>query len=96
MPTRGEHLFGSMGQMPGSRMIGAARAVRVSLDPASGAPVAVSGAPVAAVRDEWLIDEGWWTGSRTMRRYLDLVLADGRNEVVYHDIRSGTWWSQRA
>jgi hypothetical protein len=78
------------------RMIGAARPVRVSVDRSSGVPRSIRGREVRTVRDEWLVDEGWWTGRRLRRRYLDLVLADGSNQVVFQDLDCGVWWSQRA
>jgi len=65
--------------------------VRAATD---GSPVAVNGLRVAEVRDEWLVDEGWWSGHRTHRRYFDLVLEDGRNAVVFHD-GAGGWYGQR-
>jgi hypothetical protein len=80
----------------GPRVIGAARPVRVSIDRHSGLPRTVHGRVVVSVRDEWRVDEGWWTGRRLRRRYLDLVLADGQNQVVFHDPDGDTWWSQRA
>ena len=46
------------------------------------------------MRDEWLVDEGWWGDRRVWRRYLDLVLTDGRNVVVFCD-REGRWFTQR-
>src|SRR5205823_12882381 len=46
---------------PTTRMIGGPRrvAVRVTGD---GMPAAVAGRPVECLRDEWRVDEGWWTG----------------------------------
>jgi hypothetical protein len=48
------------------------------------------------VRDEWRVDEGWWTGRPVQRRYFELVLADGQNAVVFRDAASGRWYAQRA
>ena len=61
-----------------------------------GVPRAVGGRAVAVLRDEWRVDEGWWSGHRLRRRYFDLVLADGRNVVVFCDLESGRWYGQRA
>ena len=40
------------------------------------------------------MDEGWWSGHRTRRRYFDLVLEDGRNAAVFCD-GTGEWYGQR-
>lgn len=48
------------------------------------------------LRDEWRVEEGWWTRKPVRRVYFDLVLADGRNTVVFCDRRRGRWYSQRA
>jgi hypothetical protein len=50
---------------------------------------------VESVRDEWRVDEGWWTGRPIQRRYFDVVMADGRNAVVFCDRRTGRWFTQR-
>ena len=54
-----------------------------------GLPTAVGGRPVAHLRDEWRVEEGWWTRRPLRRRYFDLVLEDGRNTVVFLDRRGG-------
>ncbi|MGZ4431480.1 MAG: hypothetical protein ACXVYV_07515 [Gaiellales bacterium] len=77
------------------RRIGLPRAVAVQTDQA-GRPVAVGGRSVEHVRDEWRVDEGWWTRRPVRRRYFDLVLADGRNTVVFCDRRRRRWFTQRA
>ena len=41
-------------------------------------------------------EEGWWTRTPLRRRYFDLVLADGRNAVVFLDRRRARWYAQRA
>jgi len=61
----------------------------------TGAPRSLDGKPVATVRDEWRVDEGWWTGRPVRRRYFDVVMADGRNAVVFCDRRTGRWFTQR-
>lgn len=78
----------------GPRILGAPRSVRVAADGA-GLPRSLDGRPVASVRDEWRVDEGWWTGRAVRRRYFDVVLADGRNTVVFLDHRTGRWFTQR-
>ena len=59
-------------------------------------PVAVAGRPVAQLRDEWHVEEGWWTRQPVRRAYFELVLDGGRNTVVFCDRRRGRWYAQRA
>ncbi len=61
---------------------------------AHGRPVAVAGAGVEAVREEWLVEDRWWTPEPIRRHYFELALADGRCEVVFRDEKG--WFSQRA
>jgi hypothetical protein len=75
------------------RQIGLPRRARVQADE-SGIPRVVNSRRVSQIRDEWRVDEGWWSGHRTRRRYFDLVLEDGRNAAVFCD-RSGEWFGQR-
>ena len=61
-----------------------------------GLPARVGGRPVAHLRDEWRVEEGWWTRRPLRRRYFDLVLEDGRNTVVFLDRQRRRWYAQRA
>lgn len=61
-----------------------------------GAPVAVAGARVEAVREEWLVEDRWWTSEPLRRHYYELVLADGRDVTVFRDGVSRRWFRQRA
>ena len=61
-----------------------------------GVPVRVGGRAVEHVRDEWRVDEGWWSGHRLRRAYFELVLDDGRDVVVFRDLDDGSWYGQRA
>jgi hypothetical protein len=51
---------------------------------------------VEAVREEWVVEDRWWTPRPLRRRYFELVLANGRNSVVFRDLVEGKWLSQRA
>ena len=61
-----------------------------------GVPAAVEGRAVEAVREEWLVEDRWWARRPLRRRYFELVLADGRNAVVFRDLEGGGWFAQRA
>ena len=61
---------------------------------ASSEPAAVDSVAVEAVREEWLVEDRWWTPKPLRRRYFELVLADGRNVVVFRE--ADRWLLQRA
>jgi len=65
-----------------------------------GAPLSVDGTTVDAIREEWLVEDAWWTAKPLRRRYFELVLADGRDVVVFCLLGSGGpaggWFTQRA
>jgi hypothetical protein len=62
-----------------------------------GAPCAVGSVAVEAVREEWLIEDRWWTPTPLRRRYFELALADGRCVVVFCEpADDGRWFEQRA
>ena len=66
------------------------RACRV-VAAADGKPHSVDGCLVEAVREEWRVEEGWWS-IPCRRRCFALALVDGRSCIVYEDRRSGAWW----
>jgi hypothetical protein len=62
-----------------------------------GVPVAVAGVAVEAVREDWLVEDRWWTPKPLERRYFELALAGGRCVVVFREpADSGKWFEQRA
>jgi hypothetical protein len=67
---------------------------------ADGNPTAIDGVAVEAIREEWLVEDRWWTPKPLQRRYFELVLADGRNLVVFREpaepVEAGRWFEQRA
>lgn len=77
------------------RRIGTPRDVPVHAG-AAGVPVAVDGTPVDSVREQWVVEDRWWTPRPLRRRYFELVLEDGRNVVVFRDLVARKWFSQRA
>jgi hypothetical protein len=79
----------------GSRRLGSPEPVAVAAD-GHGVPVTVGPAEVDSIREEWVVEDRWWTGKPLRRRYFELVLANGRNVVVFRDLVEGGWFSQRA
>lgn len=71
------------------------RPVRVLLGP-SGVPVEVDGVAVGAIREEWLVDDRWWTGRKLRRHYYELALADGRSLTIFRRVGTQRWYRQRA
>jgi hypothetical protein len=58
----------------------------------AGDPAAVDSVTVEAVREEWLVEDRWWTPKDLRRRYFELVLADGRNVVVFQEAGDESHW----
>jgi len=79
---------------PGLRLY-VPRRVAVEARP-EGRPQAVDGVAVEAVREEWLVEDRWWTLKPLRRHYFELVLADGRDVVVFRSGIGGRWYRQRA
>jgi hypothetical protein len=77
----------------GIRRLYAPRRVAVEVDP-EGVPLAVEGIVVAAVREEWVVEDRWWTLPRLWRHYFELALVDGTDVVVFRDSRE-SWYRQR-
>jgi hypothetical protein len=75
------------------RRLATPRPARVKADIADS-PQSVGRTAVEAVAEEWVVEDRWWTGRPLKRRYFELVLADGRNTVVFRDLQTGRWFSQ--
>lgn len=80
--------------MSSVRQLGRPRPARVRTGP-RGRPVAVGRGQVDTVREDWVVEDRWWTDRPLRRRYFELVLEDGRNTVVFHDLTTDTWLTQR-
>ena len=78
---------------PGPRRLYAPKRARVKARE-DGTPVAFGGVAVEAIREEWLVEDRWWTLQLLRRRYFELALADGRDVVVF--LSDGQWFVQRA
>jgi hypothetical protein len=81
--------------MSQARRVYSPREAAVSIDQ-RGAPCALDGAAVEAIREEWVVEDGWWTTRPVHRHYFELVLADGRGATVFRDVRTGRWHRQPA
>ncbi len=79
---------------PGVRRLYAPRQVAVEVD-SEGVPLVVEGIEVVAVREEWVVEDRWWTLRGMWRHYFELVMIDGRDVVVFRDSRA-RWHRQRA
>jgi hypothetical protein len=77
------------------RALGTPKPAAVEAD-VRGVPTALEAVAVDSVREEWVVEDRWWTGSPLRRRYFELVLVDGRNVVVFRDLVGGSWFLQRA
>jgi hypothetical protein len=64
---------------------------------AVGSPLAIDGVAVEAVREQWLVEDRWWTPKPLQRAYFEVVLTGGRNLVVFREPPDGVrWYEQRA
>lgn len=61
-----------------------------------GAPAEVEGVAVESVREEWLVEDRWWTPRPLRRHYFELALADGRAVTVFRRAGGRRWFRQRA
>lgn len=72
----------------------APKQVRVQAE--HGRPVLVGGVGVEEMREEWLVEDRWWTEQPIRRHYWELITLAGRNVVVFHDLVTDRWFSQTA
>jgi hypothetical protein len=77
------------------RALGTPKPAAVEADE-RGVPATVDAVAVDSRREEWVVEDRWWTGRPLRRRYFELVLVDGRNVVVFRDLIEGSWFLQRA
>lgn len=48
---------------------------------------------VTAIREDWLVQDRWWTDAPVDRHYYELVVEPGKVVVTFHDTRSGDWYA---
>jgi hypothetical protein len=80
---------------PGLRRLYAPRRVRVRTGERR-VPLEVDGVAVESVREEWVVEDLWWTPMLLRRHYFELVLANGRAITVFRRGRGERWYRQRA
>lgn len=77
------------------RAVGAPRPVRMITAP-GGIPHATildgRRRRVLSVRDDWLVQDLWWTDRPVDRHYYELVLEPGRLAVAYRETPGGAWF----
>ena len=76
------------------KRLGRPRAVEVRTD-STGIPMQMGATAVDSVLEDWLVEDSWWTARPVRRRYLELVLVNGRCVMVFRDLVAGGWYVQR-
>ena len=64
----------------------------------AGRPRRVGRLDVATIREEWLVEDGWWTSNPLRRSYFEVVLEDGSDVVVFSEPAENeqrSWFRQR-
>ena len=80
--------------MTGAKRLGRPRPVEIDVG-ADGVPVAFGSTAVDSVLEDWLVEDRWWTDRPLRRRYLEIVLESGRCVLVFRDLGTGRWYTQR-
>jgi hypothetical protein len=75
------------------KRLGRPRPANVCIE--DGLPSMLEQTRVESVLEDWLVEDRWWTDRPARRRYLELVLEDGRCVIVFRDLGSGRWFTQR-
>jgi hypothetical protein len=78
----------------GAKRLSRPRLIDVQLGD-GGLPTAYGLTPVESVLEDWLVEDRWWSDRPVRRRYLELVLENGRCVLVFRDLTNGRWYSQR-
>jgi hypothetical protein len=80
--------------MTATKRLGRPRAAEIRTG-SDGLPAAFGATRVDSVLEDWLVEDRWWTDRPVRRRYLELVLESGRCVLVFRDLVSGRWFTQR-
>ena len=79
---------------PGLRRVNIPQLVIVEED-ASGLPVAINWTRrevIESILDRWRLDDEWWRTEPLSRFYYSVLLASGRQLLLYKDIANGGWF----
>lgn len=78
------------------RHLAVPRPARVICAP-TGAPHAVEvmghRRGVIAIRDEWIVQDRWWTDQPVERHFFELVIEPGRVITTFCDLRTHEWYA---
>lgn len=67
----------------------------VTVRASAGRPTRVGALDVRSIREQWLVEDRWWSEAPLRRHYFELVLAGGGCVVVFRDLVRGGWYAQR-
>ena len=79
---------------PPELLKGDRNAVSVQLDQ-NGNPTAVGHSEVESVREQWLVEDRWWTAEPLRRHYFELAMRSGAVLVVFRELTSQRWYAQK-
>ena len=48
---------------------------------------------VVDIRDEWIVQDRWWTDQPVERHFFELVVEPGRVVTVFRDLRDHEWYA---
>lgn len=80
------------------RPVNQPRPTRVTLDSREKprtVRVGSRGVRVLRLRNEWRIDDRWWTDQPVQRHYYEVELADGQVVTLFQDGLTKEWYEQR-
>ncbi len=52
--------------------------------------------PVTSIREDWLVQDRWWTDQPVDRHYFELIIEPGHVLIVFHDTRAADWFTHAA
>ena len=60
-----------------------------------GAPTLIERSPVESIREQWLVEDRWWTARPLRRCYFELAMNSGAVLVVFRELSNGRWYAQK-
>ncbi len=48
---------------------------------------------VTAIREDWLVQDRWWTDEPVDRHYFELIVEPGTVLITFRDTRTGDWFA---